>query len=105
MLLCPGRTDLVCTMIITLKCVFQVVKSAQGPSLKPGKNNVVMVLPPQRAGSYVLGVLTGQLGQVRLRSHTYCMASALSSKGGSPESDDFLSLERPLRPVLQVNTQ
>eukprot|EP00250_Pteridium_aquilinum_P033255 c5370_g1_i1 orf=281-4273(+) len=81
----------------------KVVKSAQAPSLKPGKNDVLMVLPPQRAGSYVLGVLTGQLGQVRLRSHTYCMTSALSSKGGSPESDDFLSLERPLRPVLQVS--
>ncbi|KAH7289351.1 hypothetical protein KP509_31G071500 [Ceratopteris richardii] len=81
----------------------KVVRSAQAPSLKPGKNDVVMVLPPQRAGSYVLGVLTGQLGQLRLRSHTYCMTSALSSKGGSPESDDFLSLERPLRPVLEVS--
>lgn len=81
----------------------KVVKSAQGPCLKPGKNNVLMVLPPQRPGSYVLGVLTARLGEVILRSHTYCMTSALSSKGGSPESDDFLSLERPLRPVLQVS--
>ena len=64
---------------------------------------MLMILPPQRPGSYVLGVLTGQLGQVRLRSHKYYMTSALSSKGGFPDSDDFLSLERPLRPVLQVN--
>lgn len=81
----------------------KVVKSAQSPSLKPGKNNVMMVLPSQRAGSYVLGVLTGQIGQVRLRSHTYCTTSAVSSKGGSPESDDYLSLERPLKPVLEVS--
>ncbi|KAI5076400.1 hypothetical protein GOP47_0008465 [Adiantum capillus-veneris] len=104
----PGEVTLD-ALSVTLIATFtpeegvKVVRSAQGPSLKPGKNNVVMVLPPQRAGSYVLGVLTGQLGQVRLRSHTYCMTSALSSKGGSPESDDFLSSERPLKPVLEVS--
>ncbi|MCO5582966.1 hypothetical protein L7F22_036870 [Adiantum nelumboides] len=104
----PGEVTLD-ALSVTLIATFtpeegvKVVRSAQGPSLKPGKNNVVMVLPSQRAGSYVLGVLTGQLGQLRLRSHTYCMTSALSSKGGSPESDDFLSSERPLKPVLEVS--
>jgi hypothetical protein len=80
----------------------QVVKSLQTPVLKPGKNRVLIDIPPQRPGSYVLGALTGHLGQVRLRSHTYCSTSAASSKGGPPGSDDVLSYEKPLRPVLEV---
>lgn len=80
----------------------QVVKSLETPVLKPGKNRVLIDIPPQRPGSYVLGALTGHLGQVRLRSHTYCSTSAASSKGGPPGSDDVLSYEKPLRPVLEV---
>lgn len=80
----------------------QFVKSVDAPVLKPGKNGVLMTLPPQRPGSYVLGVLTGHIGQVKLRSHTYCTTSAASSKGGPPHSDDYLSNEKPLRTVLEV---
>lgn len=82
----------------------QVVKSVDSPVLKPGKNSVIMLLPPQRPGSYVLGVLTGHIGQVRLRSHTYCSTSAASLKGGPPDCDDYLSFEKPLRTVLEVCT-
>eukprot|EP01018_Ginkgo_biloba_P022070 Gb_23994 [translate_table: standard] len=74
----------------------KVVKSSKRPLLKPGINDIMMLLPPQRAGSYVLGVLTGQIGQLRFRSHTF-------SKGGPPDSDDFMSFEKPLRPVLKVS--
>ncbi|CAM6039336.1 unnamed protein product [Sphagnum compactum] len=80
----------------------KVVKSLETPVLKPGKNRVLIDIPPQRPGSYVLGSLTGHLGQVRLRSHTYCSTSAASSKGGPPGSDDVLSYEKPIRPVLEV---
>lgn len=78
------------------------MKSVDAPVLKPGKNRVLMTLPPQRPGSYVLGVLTGHIGQVKLRSHTYCTTSAASSKGGPPDSDDYLSQDKPLRTVLEV---
>ncbi|KAG0578331.1 hypothetical protein KC19_4G014800 [Ceratodon purpureus] len=80
----------------------KVVKSVDAPVLQPGKNRVLMTLPPQKPGSYVLGVLTGHIGQVKLRSHTYCTTSAASSKGGPPDSDDYLSNEKPLRTVLEV---
>lgn len=53
------------------------------------------MLPPQKPGSYVLGVLTGQIGQLRFRSHSY-------SKGGPADSDDFMSYEKPARPILKV---
>jgi hypothetical protein len=82
--------------------VLQVVKSKEAPILHPGKNSVLISLPPQPPGSYVLGVLTGQIGDVKLRSHTYCSTSAASCKGGPPDSDDHLSSEKPLRPVLEV---
>jgi hypothetical protein len=73
----------------------QVVKCSKGPLLNPGANDIIMSLPPQRAGSYVLGVLAGQIGQLRFRSHAF-------SKGGPPDSDDFMSFERTLKPVLKV---
>lgn len=79
------------------------MKSVDTPVLKPGKNSVIMLLPPQRPGFYVLGVLTGHIGQVRLRSHTYCSTSAAASKGGPADSDDYLSSEKPLRTVLEVS--
>ncbi|KAL3695593.1 hypothetical protein R1sor_009669 [Riccia sorocarpa] len=81
----------------------KVVKSVDAPVLSPGKNSVSILLPPQRPGSYVLGVLTGHIGEVKLRSHTYCSTSASSWKGGPPDSDDYLSIqEKPIRPVLEV---
>ncbi|KAJ8755105.1 hypothetical protein K2173_016835 [Erythroxylum novogranatense] len=63
--------------------------------LNPGRNIIVLPLPPQKPGSYVLGVLTGQIGQLRFRSHSF-------SKGGPADSDDFMSYEKPTRPILKV---
>lgn len=42
------------------------------------------------------------LGRVRLRTHTHCSTSAAGSKGGSPDSDQHLSSEKPLRPAIHV---
>lgn len=64
--------------------------------LRPGRNNITVSLPPQKPGSYVLGVLTGQIGQLRFRSHSF-------SKGGPADTDDFMSFEKPTRPVLKVS--
>ncbi|KAF3778258.1 Trafficking particle complex II-specific subunit 130-like protein [Nymphaea thermarum] len=74
----------------------KAIKSSDSPILKPGKNNVTLLVPPQHPGSYVLGVLTGQIGQLRFRSHSF-------SKGDLPDSDDFMSYEKPTRPVLKVS--
>ncbi|KAG8658031.1 trafficking protein particle complex II-specific subunit 130 homolog isoform X1 [Manihot esculenta] len=63
--------------------------------LKPGRNTITLALPPQKPGSYVLGVLTGRIGQLRFRSHSF-------SKGGPADSDDFMSYEKPTRPILKV---
>lgn len=63
--------------------------------LKPGRNTITLDLPPQKPGSYVLGVLTGQIGQLRFRSHSF-------SKGGPEDSEDFMSYEKPPRPILKV---
>ncbi|KAI0524933.1 hypothetical protein KFK09_004323 [Dendrobium nobile] len=72
------------------------IKSSDAPVLKPGHNLIMLELPLQKPGSYVLGVLTGQIGQLRFRSHSF-------SKGGPPDSDDFMSYEKPTRPVLKVH--
>lgn len=71
------------------------IKSSDASILKPGRNVITLDLPPQKPGSYVLGVLTGQIGQLKIRSHSF-------SKGGPPESDDFMSYEKPTKPVLKV---
>ncbi|CAL1408219.1 unnamed protein product [Linum trigynum] len=63
--------------------------------LKPGRNTITLSLLPPKPGSYVLGVLTGQIGQLRFRSHSF-------SKGGPADSDDFMSYEKPARPILKV---
>lgn len=65
--------------------------------LKPGRNTITLTLPPQKPGSYVLGVLTGQIGHLRFRSHSF-------SKGAPADSDDFMSYEKPTRPILKVYT-
>lgn len=72
------------------------IKSLDVPVLKPGRNFIMFELPPQKPGSYALGVLTGQIGQLRFRSHNF-------SKGGPPDSDDFMSYEKPTKPVLKVH--
>ncbi|KAM3744535.1 hypothetical protein ACB098_06G059500 [Castanea mollissima] len=74
------------------------VKALRCPSaivLKPGRNIITLPLPPQKPGSYVLGVLTGQIGHLRFRSHSF-------SKGGPADSDDFMIYEKPTRPILKV---
>jgi hypothetical protein len=42
-----------------------------------------------------LGVLTGQIGHLRFRSHSF-------SKGAPADSDDFMIYEKPTRPILKV---
>lgn len=81
------------TQLLTL--IFQALRSSAAPILKPGRNTITLALPPQKPGSYVLGVLTGQIGQLRFRSHSF-------SKGGPADSDDFMSYEKPARPILKV---
>ncbi|CAN4102857.1 unnamed protein product [Withania somnifera] len=63
--------------------------------LKPGRNTIMINLPPQKPGSYVLGVLTGKIGLLSFRSHSF-------SKGAPADSDDFMSYEKPTRPILKV---
>ncbi|XP_058001434.1 trafficking protein particle complex II-specific subunit 130 homolog isoform X2 [Hevea brasiliensis] len=73
----------------------KALRSSTATVLKPGRNTITLALPPQKPGSYVLGVLTGQIGQLRFRSHSF-------SKGGPADSDDFMSYEKPTRPILKV---
>lgn len=73
----------------------QTTKSSDAHILKPGRNVIKLDVPPQKPGSYVLGVLTGQIGNLRFRSHNF-------SKGGPQDNDDFMSYEKPTRPVLKV---
>ncbi|CAN6842044.1 unnamed protein product [Brassica oleracea var. botrytis] len=74
----------------------QALKSSAATVLKPGRNTITFDLPPQKPGSYVLGVVTGQIGRLRFRSHSF-------SKGGPGETDDFMSYEKPTRPILKVS--
>ncbi|KAF5728331.1 hypothetical protein HS088_TW21G00478 [Tripterygium wilfordii] len=73
----------------------KALKSSASIALKPGRNSITLALPPQQPGSYVLGVLTGQIGQLRFRSHSF-------SKGGPADTDDFMSFEKPTKPILKV---
>lgn len=75
--------------------LFQALKSSSAIVLHPGRNTITLDLPPQQPGSYVLGVLTGQIGQLRFRSHGF-------SKVGPADSDDFMSYEKPAKPILKV---
>ncbi|XP_020100478.1 trafficking protein particle complex II-specific subunit 130 homolog isoform X2 [Ananas comosus] len=89
------------SLSLTLSASFNVdeglkaLKSADPLILKPGRNVITLDLPPQKPGSYVLGALTGQIGHLRFRSHSF-------SKGGPADTDDFMSYEKPTRPVLKV---
>ncbi|PHT43769.1 Trafficking protein particle complex II-specific subunit -like protein [Capsicum baccatum] len=73
----------------------KAIKRSGETILKPGRNTIMINLPPQRPGSYVLGVLTGKIGLLSFRSHSF-------SKGAPADSDDFMSYEKPTRPILQV---
>ncbi|XP_052178914.1 trafficking protein particle complex II-specific subunit 130 homolog isoform X2 [Diospyros lotus] len=73
----------------------KAIRSSAATILMPGRNSITLSLPPQKPGSYVLGVLTGQIGHLRFRSHSF-------SKGGPADSDDFMSYEKPTRPILKV---
>ncbi|KAK1324404.1 hypothetical protein QJS10_CPA01g02318 [Acorus calamus] len=73
----------------------KAIESSNTPVLNPGRNTITLTLPPQKPGSYVLGILTGQIGQLTFRSHSF-------SKGGPQDSDDFMSYEKPTKPVLKV---
>lgn len=75
--------------------VFQPIRSSTETVLQPGRNIITLALPPQKPGSYVLGVITGQIGKLRFRSHSF-------SKGDPADSDDFMSYEKPTRPILKV---
>ncbi|XP_061359315.1 trafficking protein particle complex II-specific subunit 130 homolog isoform X3 [Gastrolobium bilobum] len=86
---------------LTLMATFNAdegVKALKRPTaivLHPGRNTITLDLPPQKPGSYVLGVITGQIGQLRFRSHSF-------SKVGPADSDDFMSYEKPAKPILKV---
>ncbi|XP_039029617.1 trafficking protein particle complex II-specific subunit 130 homolog [Hibiscus syriacus] len=71
------------------------LRNSNATVLKPGRNPITFPLPPQKPGSYVLGVLTGHVGNLTFRSHSF-------SKGGPADSDDFMSYEKPTRPILKV---
>ncbi|XP_022139450.1 trafficking protein particle complex II-specific subunit 130 homolog [Momordica charantia] len=71
------------------------IRSSMETVLNPGRNIITLALPPQKPGSYVLGVITGQIGKLRFRSHSF-------SKGGPADTDDFMSYEKPTRPILKV---
>ncbi|KAH1103796.1 hypothetical protein GYH30_037617 [Glycine max] len=73
----------------------KALKSSTAIVLHPGRNTITLNLPPQKPGSYVLGVLTGQIGHLRFRSHSF-------SKVGPADSDDFMSYEKPAKPILKV---
>ncbi|KAF7836757.1 trafficking protein particle complex II-specific subunit 130-like protein [Senna tora] len=73
----------------------KALKSSSAIVLHPGRNTITLDLPPQKPGSYVLGVLTGQIGQLRFRSHSF-------SKVGPADSDDFMSYEKPAKPILKI---
>ncbi|CAL0326577.1 unnamed protein product [Lupinus luteus] len=73
----------------------KALKSSTAIVLHPGRNTITLDLPPQKPGSYVLGVLTGQIGQLSFRSHSF-------SKVGPADNDDFMSYEKPAKPILKV---
>ncbi|KAL6638430.1 hypothetical protein ACP70R_023925 [Stipagrostis hirtigluma subsp. patula] len=73
----------------------KAIKSLDSHVLVPGRNVISFDIPPQKPGSYVLGALTGQIGKLSFRSHGF-------SQDGPVETDEFMSFEKPTRPVLKV---
>ncbi|PWA88389.1 CLUB [Artemisia annua] len=74
----------------------QAIRTCGVTILNPGRNTITLSLPPQKPGSYVLGVLTGQIGHLRFRSHGY-------SRGGPADIDDLMSYDKPTRLILKVS--
>ncbi|KAK1439582.1 hypothetical protein QVD17_05402 [Tagetes erecta] len=70
----------------------KAIKSSGVSILKTGRNTIDLSLPPQKPGSYVLGVLTGQIGHLRFRSHGF-------SRGGPTDND--ISYDKPAKPILK----
>ncbi|RCV20734.1 hypothetical protein SEVIR_4G080000v4 [Setaria viridis] len=73
----------------------KAIKSSDSHVLKPGRNTISFDIPPQKPGYYVLGALTGHIGKLSFRSHGF-------SQDGPVETDEFMSFEKPTRPVLKV---
>ncbi|KZV53009.1 trafficking protein particle complex subunit 10, partial [Dorcoceras hygrometricum] len=73
----------------------KAIKSSDAIVLMPGKNTITLPVPPQKPGSYVLGALTGHIGQLSFRSHSF-------SRVGPVDTDDFMSFEKPTKPILKV---
>lgn len=73
----------------------KAIKSSDSHVLVPGRNIISFDIPRQKPGSYVLGALTGQIGKLSFRSHGF-------SQDGPVETDEFMSFEKPTRPVLKV---
>ncbi|KAE8731744.1 TRS130 protein [Hibiscus syriacus] len=89
------------SLSLTLMATFNAdeggkLRSSSATILKPGRNTITFPLPPQKPGSYVLGVLTGHIGHLTFRSHSF-------SKAGPADSDDFMSYEKTTRPILKVS--
>ncbi|KAL8237867.1 hypothetical protein R6Q59_018948 [Mikania micrantha] len=72
----------------------KAIKSSSVTTLNTGQNTISFSFPPQKPGSYVLGVLTGQIGHLRFKSHGF-------SRGG-PADSDYMSVDKPTKPVLEV---
>ncbi|EMS62291.1 hypothetical protein TRIUR3_28098 [Triticum urartu] len=73
----------------------KAIRSTDARILVPGRNIITFDIPPQKPGSYVLGALTGQIGKLSFRSHGF-------SQDGPVDTDEFMSFEKPTRPVLKV---
>uniref|UniRef100_M8B821 Trafficking protein particle complex subunit 10 n=1 Tax=Aegilops tauschii TaxID=37682 RepID=M8B821_AEGTA len=73
----------------------KAIRSTDARVLVPGRNIITFDIPPQKPGSYVLGALTGQIGKLSFRSHGF-------SQDGPVDTDEFMSFEKPTRPVLKV---
>ncbi|KAI4987540.1 hypothetical protein ZWY2020_020340 [Hordeum vulgare] len=71
------------------------LKNTDARVLVPGRNIITFDIPPQKPGSYVLGALTGQIGKLSFRSHGFSQDSPV-------DTDEFMSFEKPTRPVLKV---
>ncbi|XP_076903385.1 trafficking protein particle complex II-specific subunit 130 homolog isoform X1 [Bidens hawaiensis] len=88
------------TLSLTLKSTHnadervKAIKSSGVTVLNTGRNTIALTLPAQKPGSYVLGVLTGQIGHLRFRSHGF-------SKGGPAHSGD-IGFDKPVKPILTV---
>ncbi|KAE8713069.1 E3 ubiquitin-protein ligase PUB23-like [Hibiscus syriacus] len=63
-----------------------LLRSSSATVLKPVRNTITYPLPPQKPGSQVLGVITGNIGHWLLDLNSF-------SKAGPADSDDFFLYE------------